>query len=103
MVIQRFDSAQFYKNYAANSNSKGTEKVVESKGGTDRLDRLELSSNAAQAKSAFLTRSIAAEVNENTSIERLSAIKQSIADGTYRVSSSVIASALLSGGCPGIE
>lgn len=104
MVIQRFDSAQIYKNYAANSNnSKGTEKVVECKAGADRLDRLELSSNATQAKSASLTRTISAEVNESTSAERLNAIKQSIADGTYSVSASAIASALLSGGCPGIE
>ena len=101
MVIQRFDSAQFYKNYIANSGSKGSERVQESKSGADRLDRLELSSDAIQAKSASLTRAISAEVNENTSTERLSAIKQSIAEGTYQVPTSAIVSALLSGGCPG--
>lgn len=103
MVIQRFDAAQFYKNYTANSSSKGSEKVPENKVGSDRLDRFELSSNAVQAKSATLTRAISAEVNENASTERLSAIKQSIADGTYHISASAIASALLSRGCQGIE
>ncbi len=96
MVIQRFDASQFYKSYVPAPKS-GESKPADSKAGADKLDRLELSSSIPQMRQAALAASISAEVHEDTPAEKLSAIKQKIADGTYEVPASVIAAAILGG------
>ncbi|MFA9380355.1 MAG: flagellar biosynthesis anti-sigma factor FlgM [Acetanaerobacterium sp.] len=95
MTIQPSKASQLYNAYAAPAKN-GEGKAAKAAVSADRHDRLELSKDAAGIMpQQSLAAAVSREVETGTSPERLAALRDSIASGTYTVSAADISAAIV--------
>ena len=98
MKIQASNASQIYKSFASAPKTVKGGKPEAAKSAVSNMDKIELSGEFSPLGEKFtIVGGISAEVSADTAIDRLAGLRDMIADGSYDISSSSIADAILFG------